>query len=163
MPFFDMENLVTSDIVRNRSWFVGNLNISTSEIDGYIVQAHWIVLSYVSSRYNITDFTEDKFWDGTTTYSQAYKMLEKIESDLAVSYLLQQEYWIQEMNENNNWAWKEDNAMTLLLRIAEGEIRLITLAGGEFALLPLTSNRTSKGVTVSNAVNDPCFKKNDKR
>ena len=158
-----MDNLVSNDTVRERAWFTGNTNISDDEIAWYITQAHWILLSYVSARYSIPDFTDAKFWDWSTTFSQAYKMMEKIESDLAVAYLLQQEYWIQELNEDN-WAdEKEWKAMTLLMRISEWEIRLIDIDGIEFALLPKSSNQTSKSPVVQNTDNPASFKKSDVR
>ena len=113
--------------VRSESGFTGNTNITDAMLTIYLNQTNWIVQSYISSVYDITDLTWANF-----TLSQAEYMLKRIEELMASWYLLIKEYWREWLDADKNGYEKVNEWMELLKMITSWELRLIWVDWSEF-------------------------------
>lgn len=144
--------------VRDESWFKNNLDITDSIIDWYITQANSIILSYIWIIYDVSKFTGSLF-----TWSQTENLLNRIETLLASWYLLQKEYWIEARNTDKDGYQKERDAVDILQKISEWEIRLFDINFNEFPKKSWSPTWALQMTTPSDNPNlDPTFTTNMK-
>lgn len=123
--------ITTVSEVRIKAGLVWNPDVLDADITRVITQVDWVLRSHVSSRYDISDFTDVKF-----SWSKTYEFLKSIAMEMASAILLFDQYGIQNLSEDNGAVQKYNLQMTTLKEIAEGKIRLLDSSFSEFALLP---------------------------
>ncbi len=82
-----MQTYATQSDVRTEAWFLWNPSITNELIEKYIIMWHSIVLSKISWKYDIINFTWSNFTD-----SQAETYLKTAEIMISAGLLLQKEF-----------------------------------------------------------------------
>jgi len=118
----------TVDSIRAESWFNWNSDISDNYINWYLIQANWVLLSYVATIYNANNLTWLLF-----IWSQAESFLQRIETILASGYLLINEYWIDSRGTDKDWYIKKKDALNMLQEITEWKTNLFDVNFNEFS------------------------------
>lgn len=117
----------TTAQIRDEAGFTNNSNISDAQIDTFRNQAYWLVVSWISGVYNISNLSWNNF-----TWSTAEYMLQRIEILFGAWYLLLDQYW-----NNDLWSWKTPfnriyQAEAMLSKIVSWETRLVWLDWVQF-------------------------------
>lgn len=112
--------------IRQEAGFQSNDNVSSTVVVQYQTRAYNLVRSYVSGRYNITQFTGSNF-----TGSQAESVLEQCELLIAAGYLISSEFQGQPKGDSEG-KQKVADGISILKQIATGELRLVGVDGSEF-------------------------------
>lgn len=117
--------------VRSEAWFERNPNVLDATIESYLIQAHWIVQSYISAVYILTNLQP-----GVSLFdnSQAASLLKRAEELFAAGYLQMKEYWLQALWTERDWQRKIAEAEKLLQRLLDWKnpLRLVNTSWQEF-------------------------------
>lgn len=114
--------------VRSESWFTNNNDITDLYIEGYINQSNWILIWYIASIFNISNFSWVLF-----AWSQAENILKRIEELFSSWYLLIAEYWPEARNTDKDWYIKIKEAEGLCNKLLLWEISLFDINWNEYS------------------------------
>lgn len=114
--------------VRDEAGLTGNTNILDTKIDGYIVQAHSIVLWYLNAAYTSTLFTTD---NAKFVWSQAQDYLTRAEELIAAGYLLWKEFGVNDLDETKKEWIKKVNEWKWLLQLLSDKNNPISLSDSD--------------------------------
>jgi len=132
----------TVDKVRNSSWFKWNTNITDDDIQSYIDEATGVMLGLLGWTYNVTKLVDSY---ANFAWSNARKLLESIEKNLASWYLLTDEYWSDQIGETTDGEDKVQKWMDLINWIlGVGVERPIALIGNDWLQLPTISVQNTR-------------------
>jgi len=154
------KNLASIDDIRNSAWLTHNSDITDDFVRLYLDKAGGDMWTYVWWRYNLKSFTDVRFLQ-----SMAYSFLKWTQIILASSYLLNEGYWSQRLEEDNGAKTKYEQQMAMLDDVRKGNTRLLDVDLEEFDLVPMSPNKTPpKNVWSSfNETVDKTFKVSDLR
>jgi len=148
--FKGWDNLATVKEIRKSAWLTWNTDIDDEYIETYREKARWDVWTYVAWRYDLKSFTEERFMK-----SLSFAILRGCQILLASSYIMNEWYWSQRLEEDNG-SWKKyDQQMAILDDLRKWNTRLLDVNNDEFDLLPLSPNKTPPS-SISSSFDNNC-------
>ena len=126
----------TTQEIKKNSWMENNPNLSELDVKKYQKRANGIVLWKIGAIYDLSEFTVLN----TTEGSQAYDFLNQAEVELATWFLLDKEYWSNDLQDGVGKI-KIDDALSLLdLLYDKTPVRLFDNTWSEYWKAPTANN-----------------------